>query len=202
MVIAVDIDNVLFDFIGSFVDFTTAELGYSVNREDIKSNRLYDLFHTTPEGHWELFLQYYNSSYCDEALPIDGAREVLTTLKSGNRIIAITGRPETTREKTEIWLQKEYPGLIDEVLFTNSNLPSDHPNHFSKSQICFEHGADVIVDDDHMFANECAEQGIPTIYFKTPYNENDKKHDNLLVASDWPHVLTIIKSIGATLDRV
>ncbi len=200
MVIAVDIDNVLFDFIGSFVDYSNAHEGYSIDKKEIKSNVLWPYFNTTREGHWDIFYKYYRTTYHKDAEPISGALEALTALSKSHEIIAITGRPQTVSKETEEWLEAKLPGLIGKVIYTNTNLPEDHPERRTKSVCCLDHKADILIDDDHFFANECAEQGITTIYFKTPYNENDKKHGSLLIAEDWEHVVAIIESI--TEDQV
>lgn len=192
MVIAVDIDNVLIDFIGSFVDYANAELGYDIDKKTIKSNVLWPYFNIDRMGHWDIFFKYYKTEYASKAAPIKDCREVLSKLSKDHRIIAITGRPETVKAETESWLHTYLGDVIDEVIYTNTNLDENDPDRRSKSECCFAHKADIIIDDDHFFANECAEAGIPTIYFKTPYNEKDKRHDDLFVAEDWKHVLSII----------
>ena len=73
----------------------------------------------------------------------------------------VTGRQEAVRETTELWIDRFFPGIFDDVILTNSFTE----NEIKKVDVCRALGIGCIIDDSIDTCNECIESGMEAINF-------------------------------------
>ncbi|CAH9130087.1 unnamed protein product [Cuscuta epithymum] len=164
MVVAVDIDEVLGNFVSAINQFVADR---------------YSLCHSVSEYHVYEFAkiwrcskdeanirvhEFFDSSYFKTAIhPIPGAQQAIQNLSKVCNMSIVTSRQYAIQDHTVEWIEKHYPGLFQKIYFGN---------HFAlngkstpKSEICRSLGAKVLIDDNPNYAIECAEVGIKVLLF-------------------------------------
>lgn len=97
------------------------------------------------------------------ALPaIDRAHAVLRHLSSRFDFVAVTARNSNQEPESKKWLEQNYPGLFDAVIFANGSKGLALKN---KGEICKEIGANWLVDDSPGYCKDALEQGINAVLF-------------------------------------
>ena len=121
MKIGIDLDEVIVDFIGGFLDFYNGKRGKNVKREDIKHYQLWknDFFKWTREDAVKLVDEFNESESFGSLNLFEGAKETLQKLNEGNELFIITSRKENTREKTEKFLSEKIGDIFSEIIFTS-----------------------------------------------------------------------------------
>lgn len=164
LLVAVDIDEVLCSFLLALNTFIAER---------------YALSHTVAEYHvysfdkvWNCSLsearsrvyEFYNSYHFRKGIhPIPGAYQVLLQLAPFCHFSIVTSRQNVIKQHTIEWVESHYSGLFKEIHFGN---------HFAvdgvarpKSEICQSLGAQILIDDNPLYALDCAENGIKVLLF-------------------------------------
>lgn len=189
MKIGVDFDDVLLDCNTSLALFHNSHYGTSYKREDIKSWYLESTWGCTQEEVIARIKEWYRSPEHAQSLPIAGAIEAISKLASHNELHVITSRPAQTRELTQTWLDKYFPGQFSEIHFTN---------HFeigarSKADICSEVGVSILIEDALVHARNVAADGIPVLLLDSPWNQ-EHISKNITRIFTWQDALDFIAS--------
>lgn len=95
--------------------------------------------------------------------PTTGAQTSLQALSDTYDLVVVTSRQHVIREPTLQWLETHFPGTFVDVHFGNHYALSG-PS-MSKSEICKQVGAQVLIDDNPRYAMECAQAGIQVLLF-------------------------------------
>ncbi|KAF8401173.1 hypothetical protein HHK36_014477 [Tetracentron sinense] len=164
LVVAVDLDEVLGNFVSALNKFTADR--YSLNHS-ISEYHMYEFFKIWNCSRDEADIrvhEFFKTSYFKTGIyPIPGARRVLHKLSRFCDLSVVTSRQNAIKDHTIEWIEKYYPGLFQEIHFGN---------HFAldglsrpKSDICRSLGAKFLIDDNPRYAIECAEVGIRVLLF-------------------------------------
>lgn len=172
-VIGVDLDEVLSETVDGVLKFH----GYQINgkpatRDDITN---YYIFNIEKYGlSKEEGIRYFRA-FLDEAqrsediLPVKGAKEGLEKLRrEGWKIIIVTARREEIKDFTILRLNDYFQGLRDEIVFANHF--SEHEKN--KSELCKEHGIEIMIEDNAEYAKELADAGIHVYLLEKPWNRS------------------------------
>lgn len=95
-------------------------------------------------------------------LPMPGAFAALSQMRSSYDFIVITARSSDWEDATRVWLQKNFPGIFEEVFFTNE---ADGVKEKGKGDLCLEAGATWLIDDNIGHALSALEKGVDVIVF-------------------------------------
>lgn len=156
--IAVDIDEVLTPFLGGLTKFRRPKL-------PLRSKFPYvyrDIYGISERESQKMVREFYDSEEFYNLGLIPGAHSAMKTFKKrGNKLYIVTGRQEVVREKTEEWVQRNFPGIFTDVILTNSFTP----NEVRKSDVCEILSIDRIFDDSLRVCRECIDQGVAATNF-------------------------------------
>ena len=134
---------------------------------------------------------YLNSDHCHDLTPSDEALEVIARLESKYDLAIVTGRPDQVSESTSHWLNRHFPGVFNNVIFSNFFANPEKARH--KGDICKELGAISLVDDHISHIQSAADFGINTYLFgEFPWSGNDVLPKGTQRASDWNHLESLI----------
>ncbi len=169
--IAVDFDDVLMDFNAGFL----ASHNHLYNTVLTYENLIdYDNWERVYGCDKETMLKrakdFYHSPEHMLVSPVPGATEAIAKLSNNYSLQIVTSRPDSVREKTLAWLELHFPKLFHDFHFTNIYAGEVGTKPKSKSEVCKEIGALVLIDDALRHATEVATAGIPVLLPDRPWN--------------------------------
>ncbi len=187
--IAIDFDDVIFDFNRSFCEFSNLFYGTNINYEDIREFDYEKVWNISNDELHDRINRYYDSDYHKNAKPIYQANEILLKLKDLNyEFHIITAREERLRSVIETWLKKNLPNIPFVIQFTNAFSKIKGPFK-SKSSVCKENGINIMIEDAIHNANELSKNGIKVYLPDRPWNQG-KLPIGVERVRDWQEVFT------------
>jgi hypothetical protein len=156
--IAVDLDEVLVPFVRPMAAW---------HRREMPSARKYkyvyrDMFQVSEEESQRMVRDFYKTPEFLFLHPILGSQRAMLRMRRGaNKMYIVTGRQDAAREQTELWVDRNFPGIFDDVILTNSYTPME----VKKVDICRSLALDTIIDDSIDICNDCINNGIKAINF-------------------------------------
>ena len=170
MRIGIDIDEVIADTLSVVLKNHNAEFGTAFSRNDFYSYRFWETWGGTRE---EAIKEIYSfwSNHIQNVPLMRGALENIYELKrAGHTLYVVTGRQDEFIEETKTWIQKHFPGIFEDIFFTNAYGLNKQSR--SKAKICKELGIDVLIEDDLDHINDCIQQGVRVVLFDSPWNKS------------------------------
>jgi uncharacterized HAD superfamily protein len=133
---------------------------------------------------------YQKTNEYQNALPFHEAIEATRRLSKQYKLYVVTGRPTFIETATKNLLERHFPEIFQSIEFTNffGNKPR------SKSDVCRELEADLLIDDHLGHAIPVAQCGIDVLLFGDyPWNYTPEKlPDNVRRVRGWPDVTKIL----------
>jgi 5'(3')-deoxyribonucleotidase len=156
--IAVDIDEVLVPFVRPMAAW---------HRREMPTARKYkyvyrDMFNVTEEESQRMVHDFYKTPEFLYLRPIMGSQRAMLRMRRGaTKMYIVTGRQDAAREQTELWIDRHFPGIFDDIILTNSYTPME----VKKVDICRSLALDTIIDDSIDTCLECMQAGMDAIHF-------------------------------------
>ncbi|KAH7277990.1 hypothetical protein KP509_38G018900 [Ceratopteris richardii] len=198
MTVAVDIDEVLGSFLLALNAFIAENYFCEHNISDF---HVYDFTKVWRCSRVEADLRvhsFFKSKHFDEGIfPIPGAYKALLQLSSFCNLCVVTSRQNIIKEATVSWIERHYSGIFNGVHFGN---------HFAlegmartKSEICRDVGATVLIDDNPVYALDCAQNGMEVLLFDLnnsyPWSKMEGlQHPSIKRVHSWDEVEMILRS--------
>jgi hypothetical protein len=177
--IAVDLDDVIFDCNGTLQVILVKEFRFSGTYSDfIKLNP--DMINVA--------FKFLYGKYHQDSLPVAGALEAILTITTKYRMTVITGRSELVRVQTFEWLERNFPGVFTEVHFTNNFLSTKKERCREKHHVCSSLGVQTIIEDSHDVAVKAASSNMNVLLMDRPWNQDVPKHPNIHRIKRWNQV--------------
>jgi 5'(3')-deoxyribonucleotidase len=193
--IAVDLDDVLFDFIGHFFEWHNQVYGTSIERQDMVYRVLWDAWGGTKEEALERIPRFLNRPEHLDLDPIPGAVEVLRRLKRRYQLSIISAREPEAAESTSAWLGKYFDGIFEQVHLGIANPMSS--KRLSKAKVCLQIGATTLIDDQLIHIEECVNSGIRVLVFgEQVWNRADNLPESAVRVADWEAVGRVLLEGG------
>jgi FMN phosphatase YigB (HAD superfamily) len=196
-VVAIDIDDVLFDEHQSMRLFMNEAYGlqHTAEHYDVEGpywgywQMVWGVDHDESERRYQA---YVTSGAKAEPMLIPGAVEALNTLKEQYDLAIITSRFEpTVIEWTPLWLEEHFPQVFKRVEFV-VDWATD--KKMSKGTIAQQIGASYLVDDSLLHCQSAAECGVHSVLFGDYGYSRGYKDDHPLItrARDWSEVVEFL----------
>ena len=168
--IAIDIDEVLFPMIEPLTKYyNTKPIAKKrpklINSKPKKYNYA-QFFGINEEEAKYLVHGYYNSNNAYEVKPIEGSEKAMMELSKDNELYIVTGRQTYVQTKlyTEYMMNKYFPGIFEDILYTNSYSLNDEGSK-EKHEIIKELNGNILVDDIIETCRICQLHDINAIVF-------------------------------------
>ena len=192
MKIAVDIDEVLFEFVEGYLKFVASEGHKNLSYDDIYSYELCNPLGITQGEAIDLAGGFYKSEHFDFGNIVEGAQEAIKELKNQeHELFFITSRPLSWKPKTFEFLKQEFSIDSDKVFFAGDFHKGQGK---TKEKICEGLGINLIIDDRGDYGLNYAGHGIRVLMPDKPWNQN-VFHENITRCEDWYEILEKIKEI-------
>jgi uncharacterized HAD superfamily protein len=184
MIVAVDIDDVLNDFVGSMAEFHNKHYGTNLKREDFKTYYLRETLGLDEKEASRRLGEFADSSL--EALkPTEDSVEVVRELSNIHKLVVITSRAEKRRELTQNWISSNFPNCFSEVYFAMNHYIG--VGNKKKNEICKELGVGIMIEDSMDYALKCSEVGGVFLY-DCPWNQKDKLPSSIIRVHGWKDI--------------
>ena len=190
--IAVDIDDVLLNFMKGLVNFYNSKYGTSFKKRDIFSYKLEESFGITKKERLRRLDEFYSSPFFSELEPIPRAQEALDFLNKENEIIIVTSREINLKKITESSLERNFKGKYSELFYSKNYSQLGGK---SKAEICLEQRASVLIEDCLMYTLDCNAKGIPAFLMDKPWNKTDLKGTLVKRVRNWKEILEKINDL-------
>ena len=164
VVIATDIDEVLADYIVSFLSWYNKINGTKYTRDMLtESYELHESLGNTQKYWISWMKRFYEEGHVQKIGVLEGAKEGLAKL-AGFEIHAVTARPTLWHEHTNQWVSQEFSSIYE------VHSVEGFREKGRKARKCKEIGAKLIIEDNLSYANECVEQNIKVVLMDAPWN--------------------------------
>ena len=192
-IIWVDLDEVLAELLDHCLEHHNYQINWkSISREKVLDYYIHNLkeFEIDLENAIAWFRDWINSDIwkCNIKI-VSWAIEWVQKLKEKwYKLKIITARrAELYEDYTNKWIEKYYPNIFEEIIFANH---FDEENTRTKSEICKEHGIEIMIEDNPDYAKELAGNWIKTFLLEKPWNKwkcvNTK---NIVCVKSWEEIV-------------
>ncbi|HIH17736.1 MAG TPA: hypothetical protein HA282_00525 [Nanoarchaeota archaeon] len=188
MLIGVDIDDVLAEFVAALCPFHNEKYGTSLTKKDIFSYDFSEVWGGTGEEAVQKILEFQLSSEFKELAPVKGAQKATRNIDLEHDLITISSRPKVVYGETWRWLDYHFSSTFSELHFTNEVHRQDGEPLIRKTDICKELGVDVLIDDYLKTTLACAEQGIPALLIDQPWNRAMSLPEKVTRVYSWQEI--------------
>ena len=189
MLIAVDIDEVLADFVANFVNIYNKIYKTSFTRDDFFVFEFWTILGLDLDEFKKRFIKMIRENRLFESpLPKKGSQEAIKTLAESHRLAAVTGRPESIADITQNWLKKYFPSTFEKIYYARKDVLQ--PEKESKFSICKRIGAKILIEDEVNNAETAARNGLQILLFDAPWNKKVKTGPKLKRVYSWDDVLS------------
>lgn len=168
MKIAVDVDEVLFDFITPFLEFYNVRHGATWKREQIHTYNLWEQFGIEKQQAVDEVREFYKSQEFRNLSLVRYAFDVCNDLSKDHELYAVTSRPAFISGETIEQVETGFPGVFRGIHLTNQW--GDEGAKRTKGEVCIELGAAALVDDSYDYLFEAREKGINGLLLHSPWN--------------------------------
>ena len=190
--IAVDMDDVLFDFLGEFFLWHNKTYGSQFSAADMMYAKLWEVWGGTKEEALERILRFWDDTDLLPIKPINGAREALGEMKKDYRLAVVSARFENTLEASQLWLDKYFADVFDEVILGISD-PMAQERQRNKAEVCVDIGAKLLIDDQLVHAVECSKVGVEVLLFgEQAHNQSAELPQGVTRVADWNAIVEIL----------
>ncbi|CAJ2644792.1 uncharacterized protein LOC123910221 [Trifolium pratense] len=202
LVVAVDVDEVLGNFVSALNKFIAARYSSNYSVSEYHVYEFFKIWNCSREEANTRVHEFFETPYFKSGIhPIPGAQTALQKLSRFCDLSVVTSRQNAIKDHTIEWIENNFSGLFDEIHFGN---------HFAldgvsrpKSDICRSLNAKVLIDDNPRYAIECAEAGIRVLLFdyenSYPWSKTELAYQHPLVhkVENWEEVEQALMSLIA-----
>jgi uncharacterized HAD superfamily protein len=179
MIIGIDVDDVLVEYVKSFLIFYNEK-----NKTNLSYKKFIDINNSVDKDN-----SFFCSSYFRDMKICFGAREVIKKLARDNELFIVTSRQIEWKEFTDNFIRKNFPDCFKEIFYASDI----HGGEKKKSEIYAE--MDIIIEDNKGHALDCARMGKKVFLIDKPWNQGIE-HPNIIKVSQWKEILNLIEKIN------
>jgi len=182
MIIGLDIDGVIVDFVSSTLPLISEVSNRPVTYADVTHRDLTKFLNINEEKAAYIWEQIINTDLLQSSPPISGAIEGISALGQ-HEIWLVTGRPASMQSLTLSWLNEN--GInYDRIIFDSSK---------TEGNLSLERKCNIFVEDQLEVACLLAVAGIFTILFNQPWNQAPALPAKCQRVNDWNAIVKVIK---------
>ncbi|RDY07327.1 hypothetical protein CR513_08575, partial [Mucuna pruriens] len=193
LVVAVDVDEVLGNFVSALNNFIADQYSSNYSVSEYHVYEFCKIWNCSRDEADIRVHEFFKTAHFKSGIhPLPGAQTALQKLSKFCSLSVVTSRQNVIKDHTIEWIAKNFPGLFHEIHFGN---------HFAldgvsrpKSEICRSLNAKVLIDDNPRYAIECADVGIRVLLFdyenSYPWckNESVDQHPLVTKVKNWEEV--------------
>ncbi len=192
--IAIDVDDVLMPHVEALLEYYSKAYDIKLADDDLAKFGLLANALRSSGVDRDTFIadieRYLTSPDFHEIEPFGDAIVAINRLKSKYNLNIVTARPKALHDQTKNWLDQHFPGIFEDVRFTNYGIWGYPDKTESKANVCQVLGADILIDDSPNHIIEAADCGMSGILFGSyPWNIDVKLPKNAIRVKNWDEAL-------------
>lgn len=176
MIIGIDMDDVLVEYVKSFLEFYNER-----NKTNLSYEEFINISSSVDKNN-----SFFRSDYFRKMELCKGTAKAIKMLAEKNSLFIVTSRQIEWKDATEKFVEENFPGCFKGIFFAG-----DIHKGFGKKKAEIYDGMDVIIEDNRGHALECAKTGIKVFLFEKPWNK-DVEHENIIKVKNWEDILNKI----------
>lgn len=190
--IAVDLDDVLGDWVTPYLVFYNQKFNTSYQKDDISPcvRGFLDFF---PQGETTIIKsinEFYNTELVKTMEPLPEAKKSISKLKEmGFELFVVTSRPNSCHKLTRHWIESHFGNHFSNIHFADKALGGKNG---SKVETLHQLGIQYFVDDMLRFAYECKDSEIQVLLFDMPWNRITNLPSKITRVHSWPEIVKFI----------
>jgi uncharacterized HAD superfamily protein len=195
MNIGVDLDCTLADFQPALISFHNYHYKTNLVIEDFWTFTFHKVWGGSSEEGRRRVNHFYKTKFFRGIQPITGAVEAIRFLKEqGHQVYIVTARVAALEKPTKRWVEKYFPGLIDEIYFSNSHYAAT-PGRSNKSDYCLSLNLDYLIEDDPNYAADCHSEKTKVVMLDWPWNRKAKLPAGVIRVNSWAEVTSLFEGM-------
>jgi len=191
MKIGIDVDEVIAEFMDSFLKFYNHKHKTHFRREDFKSYNLWETLGVSKDQTTLAANEFYDTDYFRNITPVHGSIYGVYSLnkKMGNEVVIITARPPEIENSTISWI-KEYFPILSDIYFVHNSAISGDARASTKGDICSRLGIDILIEDNLTFVNEVRQLSEKTkvLVYECPWNKGKELPQGAQFVKSWEDI--------------
>jgi len=187
MKIAIDIDEVLGQFMKSLIEFHNNEYKTNFKLEDFFSYNFWNVWGGTKEEAIEKVYKFHKTDFFKNIKPVTDSQESVKKLKENNKLFIITSRQNDVIEETKSWIQNNFPDTFSDIYFTNHF--SKNGNSKTKKEICDLLDIDILIEDSLEYSLECVKQNRKIFLLDYPWNKSNSLPKEITRFYSWKEIM-------------
>eukprot|EP01023_Acetabularia_acetabulum_P022672 TRINITY_DN2227_c0_g2_i1.p1 TRINITY_DN2227_c0_g2~~TRINITY_DN2227_c0_g2_i1.p1 ORF type:complete len:300 (-),score=24.82 TRINITY_DN2227_c0_g2_i1:347-1246(-) len=167
LTVAVDVDEVLARFLDALNLYCKDRHGMVYDIADYDKYEFAKIWGCSSEYAAHIVHEFFTSEHFLEGVcVVPGSKEALDQLSSMTdvNLEIVTSRQNVITKPTKRWIYSNFPGIFGDRVHI-CNQWSLEGKQRSKSEVCLQIGADILIDDNPRYAVECAKKGIQVLLF-------------------------------------
>lgn len=195
MKIAVDIDEVLGEFVSEFLKWYNHEYGTRWTFNDVTDYHWPNFLGKTTEQTVNDAHRFFKTDRFRNLPLVSGAKAGVAELARHHQLYVVTGRQNVVQEITREWLDRNFPDIFKEVEFTN-NYPQDSSLTLAKGEMCKRLGCEVLIDDDTRHIESLMKYGVKLIVLYKPWNKYHRLPDSVIRVDGWREIVEAVSKLS------
>ena len=156
--IAIDIDEVLTPMVDTMMKWRRPRVPPGKKYPYLFRN----IWNISEKESQKMLREFYDSKEFAQLPVLEYSLEAMKILKDrGTELYILTGRQHVVREKTQSWIEENFPGVFRDVILTNSFTPME----VTKAEFCKSLALDTIIDDNYEVCLDCMSSGKRALNF-------------------------------------
>ncbi len=187
MNIAIDVDEVLADFIEAYIAYHNQRFKTNLTSKEFYSYDFWEITGFTKEDTVRVVHDFYKTEEF-KSLPVmpDSVEGIDILKKNGHILYAITSRPLSLQEITSDWLENNFPKQFTSLHSTGGYVG---PQKTSKLEIALQLNCSHAIEDAPKFALQLAKGNIQVLLYNHPWNQNLKEDDDIIRVNNWEEII-------------
>ena len=201
-VLALDLDDMIFPFMESFVPYVNIERGLHLSIDEYITFD-FDAVIGGTRAEAVASVNTFFTQLDHEPEPVEGALEVIERLGRQFELFVVTSRQDELRESTLAWIDRHLAGHFSDVLLCNTYATDGRTSVRRKADVCCEIGAVALVDDSLTNTTEAAAAGVAGLLFGNfAWSRCDELPAGVRRVAGWADVEAALQKLPARSGEV
>jgi len=189
MMIGIDFDDVLAEFITPLLRYHNEQYGTGFSIEDVTKYELTKTLNVPRDEITRRVDAFFMTEQFRDLPLVDGAEEATRILTKDHDLVIITARPIKVRDETIALINKKLPDRFLDVYFTSDWHGNGADAGRKKYEICHEQGVKVMIVDCFQYAHDCSMNGTRSLLYDRPWNRENNLNDKMRRVKSWEEIL-------------
>ncbi len=204
MIIGVDLDDVLGDFVGGLCQYHNREYGTSFKKDDFHSFKFWEVWGGNKKQAVDKVSDFYETPEFKNLEPMEGAQEAVDYLSQDHELRVVTSRPPFIEkdgepifleEKTKKWLDENFPNKFSEIYFANNDYIEGSKKTKEKLEYCLDSDIDILVEDALQHMEKYCQNKITKVFLSdSPWNQGKELPENVERVYSWDEIVRKVDS--------